>query len=98
LVKIMEENMQNSRANQKIEVPEKGEIRICRTKDRVSFRLKEGNKARLDTLIDYLKVDNASQALNLMIERWHDMKEDKIRAIHEIKQLMASKGIGVGEL
>lgn len=95
----MSDDLQYSRLIQKMEFPEKGEIKERNTKSiSTSFRLKVENQPRLDAITEYFKVANQSKALNLMIERFDDMKGDKLRAIQEIKQIMAAKGISKDEL
>lgn len=92
--------MQNREEKMKMNNPERGEIKVCNTNqsNTVNFRLKLGNRERLDALVEFFSVNDRSKALNIMIERWHDFKEDKIRAIHEIHAIMDKKGIKKEEL
>ena len=96
---IMEDNLQNLSVNRKMEVPEKGAIKICNTKtESVSFRLKVENRPKLNTIIDYFKVNDQSKALNLIIEQFDDMKGDQMRSIQEIHEIMAKKRIRIEDL
>ena len=98
-MKSMFDDLQEHEGNQKIVSVGNGEIEVRNTKTvPINFRLKVELKPKLDKLVEYFKVNDRSKALNLMIERFDDMKSDKIRAIREVHEILARKGISKEEL
>jgi predicted transcriptional regulator len=64
----------------------------------LSFRLPPDIKAKLLEIADSMKFDNRSLALKHIIDNYHLVHEERMRAVNRIRQDMARYGIKADEL